>query len=161
MKAGGVVLLILLAVDLAVAQTKVSGTVQCGKADQQQSMNVGDRANHSFIIGQGKCTWIKPLEIEGAKTQNGAFTVFSEQSGNTVRDHGYVTDTLDSGDKYTVRINSTETWSGGKPVSERGTWNFASGTGKMKGIKGKGTFNGKAEGDNMLINVEGEYQLPK
>ncbi len=153
--------LILLGVSLAVAQTKVSGTVQCGKPDQQQSMDVGDRAQHSFNIVQGKCTWIKPLEIEGAKTQSGAFTMFSEHSGNTMRDHGYVTDTLDSGDKYTVRTHSTERWSGGKQVSERGTWSFTSGTGKLKGIKGKGTFSGKAEGDNMLVNVEGEYQLPK
>jgi hypothetical protein len=42
MRAGGVVFLILLGVSLAVAQTKVSGTVQCGKPDHQQSMDVGD-----------------------------------------------------------------------------------------------------------------------
>jgi len=161
MKAVRILLLTLLGVNLAIAQTKVSGTTQCGKPDKQQLTEVGDRPHHAFIISQGKCTWTKPLEIEGAKTQGGPFTVFSEQSGNIMRDHGYVMDTLDSGDKYTVRIDSTETWSGGKPVSERGTWSFTSGTGKIKGIKGKGTFSGKADGDNMVITVEGEYQIPK
>jgi hypothetical protein len=101
------------------------------------------------------------MEIEGAKTQGGTFTVFSEHSGNTMRDHGYVTETMDSGDKYTVRIDSTEMWGGGKPVSERGTWSFTNGTGKIKGIKGKGTFAGKSDGDNMVLTIEGEYQLPK
>ena len=161
MKAVRILLLTFLGVNLAIAQTKISGTAQCGKPEKQQSMDVGDRAHHSFIIGQGKCTWTKPLEIEGARSQGGTFTVFSEQSGNTVRDHGYVMDTMDSGDKYTVRIDSTETWSGGKPVSERGTWSFINGIGKLKGIKGNGTYTGKADGDNMVITVEGEYQISK
>src|SRR5690349_429721 len=126
MKIVGIVALTLLGVNLGLGQTKVSGTAQCGKPEKQQSMEVGDRPHHSFIIGQGKCTWTKPLEIEGASTQGGTFTVFSEQSGNTVRNHGYVMDNMDSGDKYTVRIDSTEMWSGGKPLSERGTWSFTS-----------------------------------
>src|ERR1043166_7270099 len=106
MKAVRILLLTFLGVNLAIAQTKISGTAQCGKPEKQQSMDVGDRAHHSFIIGQGKCTWTKPLEIEGARSQGGTFTVFSEQSGNTVRDHGYVMDTMDSGDT-SIRCAST------------------------------------------------------
>ena len=56
MKAVRILLLTFLGVNLAIAQTKISGTAQCGKPEKQQSMDVGDRAHHSFIIGQGKCT---------------------------------------------------------------------------------------------------------
>jgi len=146
---------------VAVAQTKVSGTVQCGKADQQSALDVADRPHHSLMIAQGKCTWTQPMEINGAKSKEDSFTVSSDVSGNSVRETGYVTDTTDSGDKYTVRVQGTMAMADGKQVSEKGTWTFVSGTGKLKGIKGKGTFEGKADGDNMNISVEGEYELPK
>jgi hypothetical protein len=152
---------ILLAAPMAVAQTKVSGTVQCSKPDRQESMDVGDRPNHSLTITQGKCTWTQPLEIEGAKTKEGAFTAAGDVGGKNLRLQGYAVETLDSGDKYTVRIQGTQNLQDGKPVSERGNWAFLNGTGKLKGIKGKGTFEGKAEGDNMVVTVEGEYTLAK
>ena len=161
MKAIGVVFVTLLAATVTMAQTKISGTVQCGKADQQQSMDVGDKPNHSLGLAQGKCTWTKPMDIEGGKSKDDVYAVSSDVSGDTHRDQGYVTDTMDSGDKYVVRIQGTANWKDGKPVSEHGTWSFASGTGKLKGIKGKGTYNGKADGDNMVITVEGEYELAK
>jgi len=151
----------LLLTTAAVAQTKVSGTVQCGKPDQQSALDVGDRPHHSFMIGQGKCSWTQPMEIAGAKSKDDAFTMFSEASGNSAHERGYVTDTTDTGDKYAVRVEGTMAMADGKPLSEKGTWTFVSGTGKLKGIKGKGTFDGKADGDNMNITVEGEYELPK
>jgi hypothetical protein len=49
----------------------------------------------------------------------------------------------------------------GKPVSGEGTWSFTSGTGKLKGIKGKGTYKGTANADgSMTYQVDGEYSLP-
>jgi hypothetical protein len=146
---------------VAAAQTKVSGTVQCGKPDQQSALDVADRPHHSFMIGQGKCSWAQPMEIAGAKSKDDSFTMFSEASGNSVHERGYITDTTDTGDKYTVRVEGSMAMAGDKPTSEKGTWTFVSGTGKLKGIKGKGTFEGKADGDNMNISVEGEYELPK
>ena len=41
---------------VASAQTKISGTLRCGKPDQQQAIEVGDRPSHSFVINQMKCT---------------------------------------------------------------------------------------------------------
>jgi hypothetical protein len=35
------------------------------------------------------------------------------------------------------------------------------GTGKLKGIKGKGTYNCGASGDGVSCDIEGEYQLAK
>ena len=47
-----------------------------------------------------------------------------------------------------------------KLESGEGTWTFAGGTGKLKGIKGKGTYKCKPSGDNVDCDVEGEYRLP-
>lgn len=161
MKATVVIFVTLFTATVTMAQTKISGTVQCGKADQQQSIGVGDKPNHSLGLAQGKCTWTKPMEIEGDKSKEDVYAVSSDVSGNTYREQGYVTATMDSGDKYVVRIQGTANSKDGKPESEHGTWSFTSGTGKLKGIKGKGTYKGKADGDNMIITVEGEYEIAK
>ncbi len=35
-------------------------------------------------------------------------------------------------------------------------------TGKLKGIKGKGTYKGKADDKGIMVyEIEGEYELPK
>jgi len=49
----------------------------------------------------------------------------------------------------------------GKPDTTEGTWSYTGGTGKLKGIKGKGTYKGKADSSgNMVVEVEGDYELP-
>jgi hypothetical protein len=46
--------------------------------------------------------------------------------------------------------------------SAEGKWSFGGGTGKLKGLKGKGTYKGKGAPDGTLtVEVEGEYELPK
>ena len=47
------------------------------------------------------------------------------------------------------------------PESTKGTWVFLGGTGKLKGIKGKGTFECKSAGDVSSCDIAGEYTLPK
>ena len=43
-----------------------------------------------------------------------------------------------------------------------GTWSFTGGTGKLKGLKGKGTFKSSgATADATEDQVEGEYTLPE
>jgi len=147
---------------LAPAQTKVSGTVQCGKPDDQHSLDVGDRPNHSFSISKGKCTWTKPMEIAGTQTKEDDGTNFDEITGDHSTGRGYVVAALANGDKMYVRIQSSATMKEGKLVSGRGTWSFTGGTGKVKGITGKGTYQGKAAPDGTVTyDVTGEYQLPK
>jgi hypothetical protein len=49
----------------------------------------------------------------------------------------------------------------GKPDAAEGSWSYTGGTGKLKGLKGKGTFTGKAAADGTVTyEVEGEYTLP-
>ncbi len=154
--------LLLVAVSAASAQTKISGTVQCGKPDTQQKVDVGDRPNHSFMITQGRCTWTKPLEIAGTQDKEGLNTIFGEISGNKSRDHGFYVDSMVSGDKAHVSYQGMTALKDGQPQSFEGTWSYTGGTGKLKGLKGKGTYKGTAAADGTVTyDVEGEYELPK
>lgn len=142
------------------AQTKISGTSQCGKPDQQQKIDVGDRPDHAFTISQGKCTWTKPWEIAGIQSKEGVGTSFAEISGTTARTRGYFVDTMANGDKAHYRTESADTLKDGVPQSVDGKWTLIRGTGKLKGIKGQGTYKCQAAGEGSTCDVEGEYTLP-
>lgn len=47
-------LIVLALAAVASAQTKFSGTGQCGKADPQYTIPVGDRSDHSFVNRQAQ-----------------------------------------------------------------------------------------------------------
>jgi len=49
------------------AQTKISGTAQCGKPETVGKADAGDRAGHTMELGKGSCTWTAPLEMAGLK----------------------------------------------------------------------------------------------
>ena len=145
----------------AAAQTKVSGTIQCAKPDPQLAIPVGDRPDHSLSVDQSKCSWTKPMEIEGAKSKDAVGTGTNDVSGNTFRSRGFHVSTMDSGDKFFVWYLSSGETKDGTLQSQKGTWGFTGGSGKLKGIKGKGTFTCAPSGDATVCEVEGEYQLAK
>jgi hypothetical protein len=152
---------IVLAASIAAAQNKVSGTAQCpGKPGESHSIEVGDHPGHSYNVAKGECTWTKPLEIAGLKTTGDSAADFMEVDGNRAREHSFRVETTDGGDKYYVRTQGTDTMKDQKLESGQGTWSFAGGTGKLKGIKGKGTYKCMPSGDNVDCDVEGEYTLP-
>ncbi len=146
---------------VAMGQTKVTGTSLCGKPDPQHMIEVGDRPNHALEISQSKCTWTKPMDIAGTQTKDDVVTEAAEMRGTSSRDHGYVVGTLANGDKTFVHFQGTATLKDGAPDTAEGNWSFAGGTGKLKGIKGKGTYKGKAGPEGIAYEVEGEYELPK
>jgi hypothetical protein len=144
------------------AQTKISGTLQCDKGDPQNVIPVGDRAGHSFMITQTKCTWRKPLEVEGAKSTDDLSTFFNEITGNRVRQRGFAIASYAGGDKTHTRFQGSGILKEGVLQSTAGTWTTVAGTGKLKGIKAKGTFKGKGNPDGTTVfEVEGEYEMPK
>src|SRR6266478_2630765 len=108
----------------APAQTKISGTVQCGKSDEEHSLDVGDRPNHSLMISKGKCTWTKPMKIAGTQTKEDDGTNFDDVKGGRSAGLGYVVGTMDNGDKMYVRIQSTATMKDGNMLSADGTFSF-------------------------------------
>ncbi len=145
----------------AAAQTKVSGTAQCGKPDPAQVIHVGDRPDHSLAVEQFKCTYTKPLEIEGDKSKDGLSTETGDISGDTSRARGFHVVTMESGDKAFFWYQGTAKSKDGAPVEAKGNWGLTGGSGKLKGIKGKGTYSCTPSGDGLSCEVEGEYQLAK
>ncbi len=147
---------------VAGAQTKISGTIQCAKPDPQNTIDVGDRPGHVLMIAKSTCTWTKAMEIGGASTKEGYSVSSVDVMGAKGTTSGYHVSTTDGGDKLNVRFRGTDSMKQGEPPSSEGTWSFTGGTGKLKGLKGKGTYKGAGSADGTVtFEVEGEYELPK
>jgi hypothetical protein len=148
----------------ALAQTQVSGTLKCGddKGDIQHTVEVGDHPGHVLMVGKGTCTWTAPIVIAGVKsiTQTGAST--TEVNGAKGQEKVYAVITMENGDKVFVHAQDTGTLTeGGKVITYAGTFSFTGGTGKFKGLKGKGTYKGSGNPESETTSqVEGEYTLP-
>jgi hypothetical protein len=140
------------------AQTKntISGT--CAKPDVQQVVPAGDKPGHAFMVAQGKCS--SKNEIGGVASKEGAFSEHRDVTASGGKVWGVYTETFDSGDKifYTYQISMT--MKDGAVQSGKGMYQVTSATGKMKGIKTKGTCDytpGSDGGTN--FSCAGEYTL--
>ena len=141
------------------AQTKTSGTVTC-KPDPPSPVALTDKPNYSFAVGKAQCTWTK-FEVAGLQSKDGISTDLDEISGDTTTVRGYHVATMTNGDTWVAKYQGSGKSKDGKPVSGSGTYSFTSGTGKLKGIKGKGTYKGTPNTDgSMTYQVDGEYSLP-
>jgi hypothetical protein len=83
---------LLIAVSLASAQTKRTFSGKCGKPENPQSIPVGDKDGHMFIVEQGKCETDKG-EIGGAKSKDGACSEHGEVMGNHIKVSGVYVET--------------------------------------------------------------------
>src|SRR5690348_13173699 len=92
-------LLVCFGVTMATAQTKTSGTEQCSKPDPQHVLPIGDRTDHQMSLQQLKCTWSKPMEVDGIKAKEGLGTETNDISGSSARTRGFHVTTMESGDK--------------------------------------------------------------
>jgi len=143
-------------------QTKISGTMQCDKSDPVYTLPAGDRPDHAFTISKAKCTNPKSTEIAGTQATASEITTFAEVRGNRGSLRGFAVVTMASGDKTFTSSQGSATMKEGAIQSAEGTWSYTGGTGKLKGIKGKGTYKAKVAPDGTrTIETEGEYQLPK
>jgi hypothetical protein len=145
----------------AFAQTKVTGTQLCAKPDPQQIIPVGDRPGHALGLLQFKCQWTTPMQIGSDTSKDGLDTETVEISGNHARASGRHVSTMQSGDKGFVSYWGAETLKDGALVASKGTWAYTGGTGKLKGIKGKGTFTCAPSGVGVSCEIEGAYELAK
>ena len=145
----------------SLAQTKFSGTKHCGaKPVIVQVIPAGDQDGHAFGVEQFTCKWIKPYEIAGIKAKDHVSTEHFEINGSTVHVGGMGVSTMENGDKafYPYRGESTFK-SDGSLVGASGKWEINGGTGKLRGLKGKGTYKCSPDKDGVTCDIEGEYQL--
>jgi len=70
---------------------------------------------------------------------------------------------MENGDKFILSFE----WAvvkDGKPKSViesvKGTWAFTGGTGKLEGIRGKGTYSASEDETDGVVSMEGEYAVP-
>jgi hypothetical protein len=108
-----------------------------------------------------QCTWTVPLEIAGAKVKTSVDISTGDMQGMKIKNEGYNVGTMDTGGKFTVSYSGVTTTAKDNSAGFAGKWMFTGGTGKLKGIKGGGTYKGtgKADGSGTVL-VEGDYTLP-
>jgi len=153
-------LLALLPVGRAQAQMKLAGKMTCPKPDPNYAAPVGDRPAHTMSLAAQKCTWSQG-ELGGNRLKDEADTFTSDVTGNLSHDRGYGVGSLASGDKYFVRFKGTTTLKGEAPVGAQCTWKFTGGTGKLKGLTGKGTCTGTFSTDGTSSwDIQGDYTIP-
>jgi hypothetical protein len=139
---------------------RVSGEGTCGKPEVDQEVPIGDRPDHSFSVSKNNCTWTKPFEIAGEKAQGGTAVQMDERSGNTSRFRGHYLDTMAGGDTVHYRYEGTTTFKDRTtPESVAWTWTIANGSGKLKGLTGKGTCKGSWATGTYRWSCTGAYRL--
>jgi hypothetical protein len=144
---------------IATAQTKISGDGKCGKPDQVQSIDVGDRAGHALVLLKLSCAWTTPIEMADLKSKDYTATLLSDASGEKGQDRGYVVITMDNGDKAFMRFTGNITTAKDGATAGEGTWSYTGGTGKLRGVTGKGTYKTTGNADGSQDHIEGEYTL--
>jgi hypothetical protein len=143
------------------AQTpaKLAGKMECAPPNPNHVLPVADTAKHAMSLSAVKCTWSEGT-VGGQPLKNEDDAISSDATGNTSHDRGYGVGSVGNGDKYFVHFKGTTTMKDGAPVSSDCTWKFTGGTGKLNGIKGKGTCKGTFRPDGKVaFDVKGEYQL--
>ncbi len=144
------------------AQTKVTGKQQCPKGEVVGTADAGDKPGHTMqLIKSGTCTWATPMEMEGAKSKDGSSVAFSDITSTRATGTGTYVGNMEDGDKFFVSFRDSARVKDGKPEVAKGTWAYTGGTGKLKGITGKGTYTVTPSADGTaVVDVEGEYAVP-
>ena len=144
----------------AVAQTKISGSLDCANGDPRYAIPVPDRQGFAFVIDQNKCTWPKHTPVEGLQPKDLVNTRSIEVTGTTARTVAAGVTRYDNGDTLFTRSTGTTDV---KALTASGKWTVISGTGKLLGIKGGGTYtcNMKSAepGAGYTCDIEGEYTV--
>ncbi len=160
LRTASVVVMALLFAPVITAQNKVDGKQYCPKPQALAIAEAGDEAGHTMKLEKASCTWLTPFEMVGEKSREGTFVAFSEQSSTHAATNGTYVGTMDSGDKFYVRFRWT-TLKDRDSASVKGDWVFTGGTGKLRGITGKGTYTATENENGGELNMEGEYSVPK
>jgi hypothetical protein len=157
LRTGRVVVLFFLFASAVAGQTKVAGKQHCPKPRVLATAAAGDEAGHTMKLEQSSCTWLTPFEMAGERATGGTFVAFSEASSTRAATSGTYVGNMASGDKFYLSFRWATLKDGTSPETVKGYWEFTGGTGKLKGITGKGTYTATENENGGEINMEGEY----
>jgi len=149
-----------LLVSTAGAQTNISGKQKCPKAEVVGTAEAGDRPGHTMSLQKGTCTWATPMEMSGEKSKDGSSVAFVEASSTRATSTGTYVGNMVNGDRFFVAFRDSAAVKDGKPQEVKGTWMYTGGTGKLKGLKGKGTYTVTLNEDGTsTVDGEGDYEV--
>jgi hypothetical protein len=154
--------LALLLVSAGGAQTKITGKQTCAKAEVVGTADPGDRAGHTMTLQKQTCTWSDGFEMAGVKSKDGSSVALAEMWSTQATSTGTYVGNMENGDKFFVSFRDSTKVKDGAPVAPiHGTWSYTGGTGKLKGITGKGTYTVTPNADGSgVVDVEGDYTIP-
>jgi hypothetical protein len=156
----GITGLVLLLAPVVGAQTKVSGAHKCAKPEVVGTTDVADKPGHTMTLVKDSCEWTTPIEMEGLKAKDGTSTIFVDTTATRSSSTGVYVGTMENGDKFFVSFHDTAPVKDGKAGAGKGSWSYTGGTGKLKGIEGKGTYTTSMNEDGTGgAEVEGEYSI--
>jgi hypothetical protein len=141
------------------AQTKITGTVTCAKPDPNYTIDAGDHPGHSFGLSKLACKWTDTL-INGLKITDDTGAGTSEATATKITSNGTRVVTMENGDKFFANVHDSSPVKDGMPTDIEGTFTISGGTGKLKGIKGHGTYKVTVAADGTSsVAVTGEYTI--
>ena len=150
--------LILVEMKTTEAGKGISGSIVCAPAHQEHALPVEGRPHHAYAVNQTKCTWTKPWEIGGVASVEGVGTGVVEDHGNWSHSSGTYVDTMANGDKAYYSYEYKTATKDGKTKISGHKWELLGGTGKLKGVKGKGTCEVTPQEDGKVVyECQGKY----
>lgn len=152
-------LLPLVFVSALTAQTKITGKQHCQTPRVIAREDAGDEAGHTLTLEKNSCTWLTPLQIAGATSNDGSLVAFWEAGPHRAATNGTYVGNMDSGDKFYIEFHWATLKDGTPPETLKGYWAFTGGTGKLKGITGSGTYSATENENGGEVNMEGEYSV--
>lgn len=142
----------------ALADNSFSLNGQCAKSDPQHALPVADAPGHVLIVSKTRCT-LSGGEVNGLALKQQDVYATAEMNGINLTVRGYVIVTAEGGDKAYVTFQGKGTMHD-KTGDEDGTWRFTGGTGKLKGLEGKGTYKGTDKADGTATDqIEGTWNI--
>jgi hypothetical protein len=142
-------------------QTKVAGKQHCPKPQALATAEPGDEAAHTMTLEKSTCTWLIPFEMAGERATAGTFVAFSESSLHRAATNGTYVGSMENGDQFYIEFHWTNLKNGTPAETVKGYWAFTGGTGKLKGITGKGAYTATENENGGEANMEGEYSVPE
>jgi len=151
--------LILVEIKATKAWKRMSGTTVCDPPSQEHAIPVEGRPHHSYVVNQVKCTWTKPWVVRGLASTEGVGTGVVEDHGNVSFSSGTFVDTMVNGDRGYYDYSFKTKTKDGKPTISGHKWELLGGTGKLKGVKGKGTCEATLQEDGKVVyECQGKYK---
>ncbi len=145
----------------ALAQSKISGSLDCDKADPMYQIPIPGREGVAFVMSQTKCAWPTHSPVEGLEAKELINTNFLEVAGASARSTAAGVTVYDNGDKLFTRSTGVNDL---KALTASGKWTIGGGTGKLSGLKGGGSYTCKMKSaepnSGYTCTITGEYTLP-